>query len=555
MAITIQNNKPITLSPIYSSKIAGPFSPHTYIGETLAKPLWTPFQANTPVTIKNGTNPMTEDDIIDLVIKSCGDSRHMPSEDLLKEILNGTLVYYDKKSAAMMSANELFAVQAGVQEKLPMPTPTIIYSPATDVIPTAREFLGGKCTPEKFFASLAFFARPATLGFYFANERTFDAFKTWFDTQCQSLQSAGLTSPDTNKILADFQAVKLDNLTEAFLLRQTDQQNNEEYSFARIFIAFLMNYTTQVSNAEFGCLPFFLGELYCPRTVVLVNVEKHSRASAKAVRDEWDMVNGALRSKVNVISKNALSKLTATQRSLKKIASSAAQANSMLKNAQRAKRMKFSKTQPKVVDMARIIRKVISKMAFVAKSENVYKCTKTSFLKANRRNPDDYNKPGQLQRITYKPDIHLYIDTSGSVTEQNYQDAVRACINMAKTMNVNLYFNSFSHVLSSCTKMRCKDKSVAQIYNEFIKTPKVTGGTDYEQIWHYINKSRVRSKELSIIMTDFEWWAHNNYVKHPKNLYYIPLSHMDWDNMVRCAESFCKSMMHNDPNCRSKLLF
>lgn len=555
MAIRVTNNKPVVISPVYTAKIAGAFLPNEFIKETIAAPLWEPLQANTVVTMTDGSKTMTADDVIDLVINACGDTRNIQAETMLKDVYDATLVYYDKQKANAMGINELFAVQAGITEKLPMPSPTIIYSPSTDVIPVAREFLGGKCTPEKFFASLAFFARTSTLGFYFANENTFNAFKVWFDAQCQALQSAGLTTPETNQILADFQKTKLDNLTEAFMLRTKDSDNNEEYSFARIFVALLMNYTTQVSNAECGCLPFFLSELYCPRTVVMVNVEKHSRASAKAVRDEWDMINDAIRMKLNIISKNKLARLTATQRSLKKIAGAAANANALLKGAQRAARMKFSKTSPKTIDITRIIRKIISKMTFVAKSENVYHSTVASYQKANRRDPDDYNKAGKLQRISYKPDIHLYIDTSGSVSEQNYQDAVKACIKMAKALNVNLYFNSFSHLLSSCTKLRCQDRSSAEIYNEFAKISKVTGGTDYEQIWHYINKSRKRRKELSILMTDFEYSAPNHFVKHPRNLYYIPLSHMDWDYMVRSAGHFCTSMTHIDPNQRRKLLF
>lgn len=553
MAVTVSNNKPAVLSPVYSAKIAGDYEPHEFIRDTIVKPLFTPFSGNGTANIQANNSQLSEDDIIDLVISSCGDQINMTTETALKELYHQTLVYYDK--APQMGINDLFSVQAGVSQGLPMPTQTVIYTPASDVIPSARELLGGQCDPEKFFASLTFFARPDMLGFYFANETTFDAFKTWFDSQCQPLQTAGLTSADTNQILADFQNVKLDNLTEAFSLRASDDENNEEYSFARIFVSFLMLYTQQVSNAEFGCLPFSLKELYCPRNVVLVNVEKHSRASAKAVRDEWEMIDKATKMKINLVSKNKLNKLTAVPRSLKKIAGGAVAAQQQLAGAQRAKRMKFSHSSPKTVDLTRIIKKVMDKMAFVAKSENVYRSTTTTFQKPNRRDPDDYNKPGKIQKMHYKPDIHLYIDTSGSVSEKNYQDAVKACIKMAKKLNVNLYFNSFSHCLSTCTKLNCKDRTLTDIYAEFAKVPKVTGGTDYEQIWHYINKSRKRQKEISIIMTDFEWSAPNRFVKHPKNLYYIPLSHMDWDMMTHAAEYFCNSMMHIDTNIRRHLLF
>ena len=126
---------------------------------------------------------------------------------------------------------------------------------------------------------------------------------------------------------------------------------------------------------------------------------------------------------------------------------------------------------------------------------------------------------------------------------------------MARKMNVNLYFNSFSDCLSQCSHLRTKDRSLKEVYAAFQKIPKVDGGTNYEQIWHYINASAKRRRELSIIMTDFEWTAPNRYVKHPKNLFYIPVSHVDWDGITYWAEHFVKSMAHIDPNCRARLLF
>lgn len=553
MAITVTNNKPAVISPVYSAKLTGDYDPCSFIKETITSPLYEPLVQNTKVAIQSNGRTVTEDDIVDMVINACGDTINMTAETALKELYNNTLVYYD--TASQMSINDLFAVQAGTSQKLPMPTPTVIYTPGADVIPTARELLGGQCEPEKFFASLAFFARPNMLGFYFANEAAFDAFKVWFNTMCQPLQNAGLTSGDVNNILADFQNVRLNNLTESFTLRSADNENNEEYSFARIFVAMLMEYTKQVSNAEFGCLPFSLMELYCPRNIVFVNVERHSRASAKMVRDEWDMISDALKMNINLISTNKLSKLTAVPRAMKKISSGAVTAGAISSGASRAARLRFSKKPVKTVDLSRVIMKIMSKMAWVAKSENVYRSTKSTFNKANRRDPDDYNKMGKMTTLKYKPDIHLYIDTSGSVSEENYQDAVKACIAMARKLNVNLYFNSFSHVLSSCTKLNCKDRSVKEVFVEFQKVPKVTGGTDYTNVWNYINASKKRKKEISVLMTDFEFTAPSRYIKHPRNLYYIPLSHMDWDNMVYWAEKFCDSMMHNDPAIRRHMLF
>lgn len=548
----VSNQKPAVLSPVYTSVITGDMKPQEYIKETLATPLFTPLVTGTPVTMTGAGNvKITADDIVNHVINCCGDTINSTAEAAAKEIFSKTMVYFDAKSP--LNIQNLFPIQAAVKEKLPFPTPVCVYTPAIDVIPASKEFLAGQCEYEKFFACLAFYARPNTLGFYFANDAAFDAFKTWLSAQI--LVIGPTLSAQTNQLCQDFNNLKLDNLTESLILRNQDGDNNEEGSFARVLISYMMQYTKIVSSAEFGVLPFELGELYCPKTVVFVNVERHARATAKMVADEWNLINNSLKMQINVVSNKKLSRLTATARSLQRIAMNAAMANSQSNGIQRAANIRFQKTEPTSVDLTRVIKKVMNKMAFVAKSENIYKATKMTFAKPNRRDPDDFNKMGKSVSTKYKPDIHLYIDTSGSISERNYQDAVKACIKMAKKLNVNLYFNSFSHCMSQCTHLDTKDKTLSQIYAKFQKVPKVQGGTNYEQIWHYINRSAKRRREISIIMTDFEWDPPNHFVKHPKNLYYIPCSHMDWNAITRNAQKFCSSMQHIDPMCRARLLF
>lgn len=555
------NQKPVVLSPVYKSKIKGDYEPQKYLQETLVKPLFTPVIAGQPVNITSNGNTLTEDDITSYILNCCGDTINATAEQVVKKLFNKTLVYFDEKTN--LGIQDLFPIQSAIKENqtanskqpvLPFPNQNTIYTPATDVIPSCRHFLAGICSYDMFFASLAFYARPETLGFYFANNIVFNDFKTWLNTQLQPVSS--MLPADTNKLFSDFQKLDLQQLTESLLLRTDDSENNHEYSFARMLISYLMTYTTQTSSSEFGVLPFTVGELFCPKSVVFVNVEAHSKATSKQVSNEWETINKSLQMKIKMITNNKLQKLTSAARNIQKMQSNAATAlSNNMQSTQKAVTIKFRKTQPTTIDITKILKRIIKKMAFVAKSENVFKSVKASFAKPNRRNPDDFNRQGKIVSIKYSPDIHLYIDTSGSITERQYQDVIKASIKMAKKLNVNLYFNSFSHVLSQCTKLHTKDRSLKQIYNQFRKVPKVTGGTDYEQIWHYINNNPKRRRELSVIITDFEWSPRNVYVKHPDNLYYIPCSHMNWTYITEAARDFCKNMLRNEPNIRKRLLF
>jgi predicted metal-dependent peptidase len=193
-------------------------------------------------------------------------------------------------------------------------------------------------------------------------------------------------------------------------------------------------------------------------------------------------------------------------------------------------------------------------MGKVNKSQNVYRTTRTTFLKANRRDPDDFNKPGRITSAQYMPDLHVYVDTSGSISEENYQEAVMMLIRIAKKLNIDLYFNSFSNILSQETLLRVENKSTKQIWKEFRRVPKVTGGTEFKQIWDHINASSKRKRQLSLMITDFEWSPPSTREDHPANLYYAPCSAMDWTDMVLAAKEYADSMKHIDPTVRQKLL-
>ena len=89
---------------------------------------------------------------------------------------------------------------------------------------------------------------------------------------------------------------------------------------------------------------------------------------------------------------------------------------------------------------------------------------------------------------------------------------------------------------------------------EFRKLPKVAGGTDYKQIWDYINASEKRKRRLSLVVTDFEWGPGTKRETHPANLYYAPCSSMNWNSIVRSAEQFAKSMRHVEPGIAQRLI-
>lgn len=548
--ISISNQRPQVLSPDYDIPSKGDFDPVSAIKQTLATPLWEPLNQSVPVTIDCDGQTLSEDDIAMIIPDIASDVVAPAQEDLLRELYAKSLVSFDPTNPLTMT--NLFAMQAGTAEKMDPPSDTCVYTPFTDVIPTAKELLGGMCSFDKWFATLHYFARPKTLGMSFMTSVDFEDFKQFISAQVQGI--ASLLPADTVNLFNNFDKLKLTGLTESLMIRKDSNDGNDEFSFARMLVNFMMAYCRQNQTGAVGILPFDLGELFIPETVVFVNVEAHSHSNGRKIKEEWDLINKSIQSPVRIVPKNKLQKLTSAVRSTSKLAYGASMAMRKAQ-AQRSLEARFKSKPPSTPDLLKMIRKVMDKMGVVMRSENSYKQIRMSFARPNRRDPDDFNKQGKIVSTIYRPDIHLYIDTSGSISEDNYKEMILSCIHLARKLNINLYFNSFSHMLSEATLLPVKGRSTKQIYQQFRKVPKVGGGTDYEQIWKYINNSKKRQRELSLIITDFEYYAPNHFVEHPKNLYYVPCSHTDWNSIKHWAQAFCSSMRHIDANVRRKLLF
>lgn len=549
------NQKPVELNPLYTSSITGTFKPDSYLKQTTDQLLNSPINPQHPVSIADNGRNLSDTDVAQCILDCLGDVYDAKAQNRAKDLCSQTMVYFNKSTP--LNIDELFLIQASCKNPtlLPIPNAVTAYTPGVDVIPAARKFLAGQVPWEIWFGSLGFYARPRTLGFSFATQSSFEDFKTWFNQQLTPL--AGTIPAETQQLIQDFQTLTLTDLTESLKLRDDSSQGNDPVSFPRVLISYLMMYASQVSQTECSIMPFCLSELYCPESVVFINVERHSKANATEIEKEWKIINQSINQKIPMVSNSKLNKLTAVQRSLQRAANMAA-ANMMTTTqmaAMKAAKTGFRKSEPTAYDLAKLMKRIMDKMANVARSENTYKVSRATYQKPNRRDPDNFNLMGKSTSTKYRPDIHLYIDTSGSISESNYASTMKACILMAKKLNVNLYFNTFSDYLSQTTMLNVKDKSLNEIYKRFRDTPKVTGGTDFEPIWHFINRSPKRKREISVLITDFGYYPPNHYAEHPKNLYYVPCANMNWHSIVHYAENFVDSMQHIDPLIRNHLLF
>lgn len=550
MNIRVHNQKPGILNPVYKPSYKGTFDVDAYMTNVFQPVLREPLVPTAPVTIDIDGNAASDADINNLMLHCCTGFVDSDAEDACRQLFAQTLQHYNRNTKLLLK--DVFAISYGAAAGLDEPDPVTIYTPATDVIPVSSRFLAGTAAYDEYFATMSYYCRFDAFGVYFMNETAFEDFKTWFQNTISVVQNN--LSAECMSLISDFMKLDLNGLTESFKLRNDESDNLDEYCFARILISHLMAYfgTTKLA----GPLPFDFENWFCPINIVFINVERFAHSSPFAVSNEIKDINDAINilHNVRMISNNKLTKLAPVAKQLRKAQSMAIQAAANNLPVDRVRRARFKSKIMTHHEYLVTVGKIINKMKTARMTQNVYKQSKPSFAKPNRRDPDNYNLQGKIISNKYRPDIHIYLDTSGSISEENYEASIKLCIQLAKKLNVNLYFNTFSHVLSQTTLLKCAGKSVSQIYSEFQKTPKVTGGTDFEQIWHFIHESKKREAELSIMITDFEWYARSAYIKHPENLYYMPCANMSWKMICDCAESFAKSCEHNDPRIRAHIL-
>lgn len=560
MAITVKNQKPSASDPHVSIPLRGQLDAFALLRDKIVSPMFTPV-GSAPVEIQQDGKDCDLDYIANTLGECLGDSYVPAAEDFMREILRQTTFQYD--TSTHLSAAQLFVNQMAAARSMAAPIPNRVQYVPADVSSAARNLLGGRDTSEELTVALSYAYNPQSLGFCFTTAQDFEEFKQWLAAEVASLQS--LLPAGTVSAMGQFQKITLAGLTESLALRGDVSQNNDEFSFARTLVSLLIRYSSEQQQAAqaagtippMSVMPFQVDQLVIPTNVILVNADMHARAKASAIRVEWDLLTNASRTIPKVVPNAKVNKLTSYQRHTQKAAAQANRANQRNKKGQqegRAAKISMRKKAPSTVNIVKDINRVLKKMGEVNRSQNVMRTSKLTYNKANRRDPMNINLPGRVISTKYMPDIHLFIDASGSISTDNYQDTVMMMIRIAKKLNVNLYISFFTTRLTQENLVRTADKSVNQIWKEIQKLPKINGGTSYDQIWSYVTASRERMRRLSIVITDFEWYPPRQRVAHPKNLYYAPCSNMEWSRMKRWANNFVRSMPHIEPRIAQRMM-
>lgn len=538
-----------------------------YIREKFVDPLFVPLNAQNSVKmedISDPNNPITfnEDAITEGIW-------HIWTSDTVDPDLDNQLTDIFYQSLRYSQTNDwLIEEQQALENmsKLKFPLPSsinssraVVYTPSIDLIPTAKSLLADTTNSDvvaEWFGVLSGYLRNKMTNMTLItvqSSHVWDQIKNNVDQVRQALNQQGSISQDTNKLMSDFSKISLDGeLSTGIFLPQVSAEQPQ--SFTRILMNLLAVYE-QNHTDELFTQPVNSREYILPRNIVVLNLEEYAHATNKEVSDNWSDLEKAfnIQRKLNIVSNK---KLMTAQRINSAMTPSKQYARDN-KNSPTVRRTQtpFSSKPITSKQTLLLMSKIIKRSTTNKQTENMYKSPRRSFMRANRRNPNNINLSGKVTAMKYRPDIHIYLDTSGSISESQYKDAVGSLIALTKKINANLYMTSFSHTISQTALLETKDKSTKEVYKSFLKVPKVGGGTEFENVWNKIdqldeiNKKRGKSYQLNFIITDFGYGLrrdrkfHKDQPSH-KNTYYVPISSDPamWKSIIHMAKSFSKQM-------------
>lgn len=222
---------------------------------------------------------------------------------------------------------------------------------------------------------------------------------------------------------------------------------------------------------------------------------------------------------------------------------------------QRSNRISYSKIE-KIASIQTLAKKIEQNMRnkqVHQKTQHISKSIKKTFNRPNRREPDNDFKPGKLKKIAYLPDIHLYVDTSGSISIDAYKFALYSTVQLAKKMKTNLFITSFSDKISEPIVLdKVRQQSVKQLTERALKIPTVSGGTEFENVYTTIAlraKQALKNKqapEFNILLSDMYYGFTPSYQipKEATDILYLSINKDDQDNKEFMIDAYNHGATH-----------
>lgn len=212
------------------------------------------------------------------------------------------------------------------------------------------------------------------------------------------------------------------------------------------------------------------------------------------------------------------------------------------------RRIDPNSTKALTLKLKKKIKRIIQSTS--ARTMNERKTIIKTFMRESRRDPMNIDLMGRHYRTTYTKDLHLYVDVSGSINLSMVEFALNAAADIATELKLNLFVTPFDGKLYEKQTIVIPGSVISKksALKKLKQLPISGGGTEFDNVYKYIESSKKRKNEISIMITDYYDCPS---LPSPKTLYYMGCKgteNYSIENFIRYMERT------SNQNIRSKII-
>ena len=490
----------------------------------------------------------------------CPKATHQTAKNLISAYM------LDYSPVSWLKADNFLIDRLYQKYELPEASDEIIYTIPCDIVEPVSNYLNDKIQAEQCITSISAYLNITAPIVMFKNRRSFHEFQEYIDRRIMMMP----LKPETRRLLRQFTGLKADSGFKCVKLRSTQYARLAENTFARILMNLLEEYSADsmtIAKDECVMVGASLRSRIVPLAIIFAVAENITIEDSETLNSDITEIKGFLdwldEPKGDApISINNNTEAEDQPFDMLETNESEKQKEERIKSAIN----NITSNQPgsgrgdptrridpnSVKALTKRLKKKIKQLiqSTSARTMNGQKTVIKTYMRESRRDPMNIDLKGQYYKTTYTKDLHLYIDVSGSINLSMIEFALNAAADIATELKLNLFVTPFDSELYEKQTIVIPGSVISKrsALKKLKRLPISGGGTEFDNVYKFIESSKKRKNEISIMITDY---CDCPRLPSPKTLYYMGCK----GTSPQTIENFIRHMKtHSNQNIRSKII-
>lgn len=490
----------------------------------------------------------------------CPETTHQTTKNLISTYIN------NYSPISWLKADNFLIDRLYQKYKLPEASDEIIYTIPCDIVEPVSNYLNDKIQAEQCITSISAYLNITAPIVMFKNRRSFHEFQEYIDRRIMMMP----LKPETRRLLRQFTGLKADSGFKCVKLRSTQYARLAENTFARILMNLLEEYSADsmtIARDECVMVGASLRSRIVPLAIVFAVAENITIEDSETLNSDITEIKGFLdwldepKGDAPIsINNNAEAEdqpfdiLETNESEKQKEERIKSAINNITSNqlgsgrGDPTRRVDPNSVKALTKRLKKKIKQLIQSTS--ARTMNGRKTVIKTYMRESRRDPMNIDLKGQYYKTTYTKDLHLYIDVSGSINLSMIEFALNAAADIATELKLNLFVTPFDSELYEKQTIVIPGSVISKrsALKKLKRLPISGGGTEFDNVYKFIESSKKRKNEISIMITDY---CDCPRLPSPKTLYYMGCK----GTSPQTIENFIRHMKtHSNQNIRSKII-